>query len=235
MTTWRRVSLALTFVSFMVFERSGLRREQRFHQGRFGAHGRSRLPRGVSRGRDAARRRESSPGSYCVVLKSASHGDNFGDVVVTEGKETTFSAALPAAGPRSALRTEEDWTAVVGKDARRPYEQAKASKPLREYEVLEIANFLEKSEEPLPADRAYTIFGDLSRELNKRTKFRQFVTNYTQAPSERWSLQGDPTIPTLVLSGVITEYEPGNQTTRYMIGFGAGKTRAYCLFRLIDR
>jgi len=235
MTTWRRVSLALTFVSFMASNALGFEGNSGSIKVDSEPTGAAVYLEGFLAGVTPLVVENLPPGSYRVVLKSASHGDNFGDVVVTEGKETTFSAALPAAGPRSALRTEEDWTAVVGKDARRPYEQAKASKPLREYEVLEIANFLEKSEEPLPADRAYTIFGDLSRELNKRTKFRQFVTNYTQAPSERWSLQGDPTIPTLVLSGVITEYEPGNQTTRYMIGFGAGKTRAYCLFRLIDR
>ncbi len=175
------------------------------------------------------------PGTYRVVLKSPSHGDYFEDVVVAKEEESSLSATLPASGPRSAVRAEDDWTAVVGKDARKPYEKAKASKKLREYEVLEIANFLLKSEEPLPADRAYTIFGDLSRELDKKTKFRQFVTNYTEAPSERWSLEGDATAPTLVLSGVITEYQPGSRTKRYMVGFGAGKTRAYCLFRLVDK
>ena len=175
------------------------------------------------------------PGTYRVVLKSASHGDYIEDVVVAKEEESSLSATLPASGPRSSLRAEDDWTAVVGKDARKPYEKAKASKKLREYEVLEIANFLLKSEELLPADRAYTIFGDLSRELDKKTKFRQFVTNYTEAPSERWSLEGDATAPTLVLSGVITEYQPGSRTKRYTIGFGAGKTRAYCLFRLVDK
>jgi hypothetical protein len=233
MRIWTNVSLALALVSFMAS--NGLSFEEEVGSIKVDSEpaGAAVYVEGFLAGVTPLTVENLPPGSYRVVLKSPSRGDNYGDVVVAEGEESTFSAVLPATGPRSPVRSGEDWTPVVGKDARKPYEKAKASKKLREYEVLEIGNFLVKSEKPLPADRAYTIFGDLSRELDKRTEFRQFVTNYTQAPSERWKLKGDPTAPTLVLSGVITEYEPGSQTKRYMIGFGAGKTRAYCLFPCI--
>ena len=36
--------------------------------------------------------------------------------------------------------------------------------------------------------------------------------------------------PALVLTGVITEYQKGSQTKRYLVGFGAGKTRAGALW-----
>ena len=123
----------------------------------------------------------------------------------------------------------------MGKDSRKPYEKAKSMKKLGEYEVLEIANFLVKSEEPLEPERSYAIFGDLARQLDDKTKFASFVTNYTPGVSERWIEADRKDAPTLVLSGVITEYQGGSQAKRYLVGFGAGKTRAYCLFRLVDK
>ena len=150
-------------------------------------------------------------------------------------KTTTVSATLPEGGYRSPVRADDDYESVVGKEARKPYEKAKSVKRLREYQVLEIASFLVKSEEPLPPQYLYSIFHDLAEQLDEKTKFETFVTNYTQGPSERWTESAGPEAPTLVLSGVITEYQAGSKAKRYLVGFGAGKTRAYCLFRLVDK
>ncbi|MBI1955905.1 MAG: DUF4410 domain-containing protein, partial [Acidobacteria bacterium] len=67
-------------------------------------------------------------------------------------------------------------------------------------------------------------------------KFDKFVTNYTRGPSAKWveSTSGSGE-PTLVLSGVITRYQRGSRAKRYFVGFGAGKTRMYCLFRFADK
>ena len=174
-------------------------------------------------------------GSYRVVVKSEILGDYVEDIVVEKLKTTTVSATFSEGGYRSPVRADKDYDSVVGKEARKPYEQAKSVKKLRDYGVLEIASFLMKSEEPLAPESLYSIFHDLAEQLDEKTKFDTFVTNYTQGPSARWKESASPEPPTLVLSGVITEYEAGSKTKRYLVGFGAGKTRAYCLFRLIDK
>jgi hypothetical protein len=175
-------------------------------------------------------------GGYRVVVRSETSGDYVEDVTVTKTKTTTVTATLPPAGFRSPTRAEDDFKPVTGKDARKPFEKAGSTKKLRDYKVLEISNFLTKSEKPVAPEYLYSLFHDLAGQLDEKTEFGTFVTNYTKGPSARWIVQDGPKdAPTLVLSGVITEYEPGNQTTRYMVGFGAGKTRAYCLFRLTDK
>ena len=175
-------------------------------------------------------------GSYRIVIKHDGLGDYAEDIVVENRNTAVLDATLPESGYRSPVRDDEDYRAVVGKDARKPYEIAKSRKKLREYQVLEIGSFLVKSEDPLEPEHRYTIFHDLAGQLDKKTKFTAFVTNYTNGPSERWRedrVSDDE--PTLVLTGVITEYQKGSQTKRYLVGFGAGKTRAYCLFRLVDK
>jgi hypothetical protein len=175
-------------------------------------------------------------GSYRVVVRNESSGDYVEDVTVSKAKTVTVEAALPSAGFRSAARAEDDFQAVIGKEARKPFEKASSKKKLRDYKVLEIANFLAKSEEPVAPEYLYSLFHSMASQLEEKTEFSNFVTNYTRGPSGRWMGEAGPAdAPALVLSGVITEYEPGNQTTRYMVGFGAGKTRAYCLFRLTDK
>lgn len=176
-------------------------------------------------------------GPYRVVVKHDGLGDHAVDVVVEKKSTAVVDATLPQSGYRSPVRTADDYTPVVGKDARKPYEKAKSTKKLSAYEVLEIGSFLVQSEDALDPEHLYAIFHDLAKQLDERTEFATFVTNYTQGPSERWSENAtpDPDAPTLVLTGVITEYEKGSQAKRYLVGFGAGKTRAYCLFRLVDK
>jgi len=174
-------------------------------------------------------------GSYRVVVKSDGHGDYAEDIVVGKMQTTTVEATLPEEGYRSPVRADDDYTPVVGKDARKPYEKAKSSKKLRDYQVLEIGSFLVKSEDELGPEHRYSIYHDLAEQLDEKTKFQAFVTNYTKGPSERWMESDGPDAPTLVLTGVITEYQKGSQAKRYLVGFGAGKTRAYCMFRLVDK
>jgi len=180
-------------------------------------------------------RGELPPGEYRVVFKSPSYADFVEDVEVVAGQTVNVSASLSPGETSSAIRAEDDYTPVVGGDQRKPYEDAKAVKKLREYETLEIANFLVRSEEPLKPEHLYPFFQDLAKGLEKRTEFRRFVTAYTRPISGKWVESNDSQESTLVLSGVITEYEGGSRAKRYLVGFGAGKTRAYCLFRLVDK
>jgi hypothetical protein len=177
------------------------------------------------------------PGPYRVVVKGPSLGDFVKDIQVTAGEIAKVEASLlPDAGsPHSIVREQSDWTPLVGKDKKR-YEKATSTQPLRGYKVLEIGNFLVKSDDTVPPDHLYALFRDLAKHLDKKTKFEQFVTNYTKGPSAKWAeSSADAEGPTLILTGVITQYERGNRAERYFFGFGAGTSRTYCLFRLVDK
>lgn len=175
------------------------------------------------------------PGSYRVVVKKAGNGDFAQDVSVTAGQIARVEAKLSEGGWSSPVRKEDEWKPITDADKSR-YEKARSTVKLGQYKVLEISNFLMKSDEAVPPDHLYALVRDLAVELNKKTPFEKFVTNYTKGPSSAW-IQSDPgaDVPTLVLSGVITRYQRGSRAARYMVGFGAGKTRAYCVIRLVDK
>jgi hypothetical protein len=176
------------------------------------------------------------PGAYRVVLKAEGRADHAVDVRVEKNATARVSAELPAEGFRSTVRAEEDDKVVTGKEARKPFENAKGTRKLGAYAVLEVASFLTRSAEPMAPEHLYSLLADLARALDRQTAFSSFVTNYTAGPSPRWKqAEPEPGARVLVLSGVITEYDKGSQATRYMVGFGAGKTRAYCQFRLVDK
>ena len=174
--------------------------------------------------------------SYRVLVKMGSYNDFFEDVEVTKGDIDEILARLRKRDqPCSARRDEDDWTPLVDADKKR-YERARSQKRFRHYRVLELSNFLMKSDEEVPPDQLYSLFSKLAEQLDKKTKFEQLVTNYTAPTSGRWEEPADAADePTLVLSGVITRYQRGSRMKRYIIGFGAGKTRLYCLFRLVDK
>ena len=39
----------------------------------------------------------------------------------------------------------------------------------------------------------------------------------------------------IILTGTITKYQPGNRATRYLIGFGAGKTKVVAAIKVMDK
>lgn len=177
------------------------------------------------------------PGTYRLVIKGDSYDDFVQDVQVSAGGIKKVEARLdPDTGAwHSPLREEDDWIPVLDKDKKR-YEKAKSTKRFRDYKVLEIGNFLMKSDEEVPPDHLYALLRHLAIQLDEKTKFDKFVTNYTWGPSPRWvESNTEITEPTLVLSGVITRYQRGSRAMRLWVGFGAGKTRVYCLFRFVDK
>ena len=176
------------------------------------------------------------PGTYRVVVKRADAGDFAQDVTVTEGN--TVSVVTPAAGPgwSSPVRLDTDWTPLSEGDQER-FEKAEFTKRLRDYKRIEVANFLIKSEQEVPPEHLYSLFGSLLEGVEDRKKLKDvaLVTNYSMGKSQRWLATPDAGEPTLILSGVITKYQAGSRAQRYLVGFGAGKTRIYCLFRLVDK
>lgn len=177
------------------------------------------------------------PGDYRVVVKGFEGGDFVEDVTLEEGQTVSVSAEAPAtASWASPRRAEDDWVAVA-KDDQKRLEKAEAAKPLRGYTRLELANFLVKSDETVQPEHLFSLFGNLLRGIEDRKKLRELelATNYSSGGSDRWVSQEGSNEPTMILSGVITRYDPGSRAKRYFVGFGAGRTRIYCLFRLVDK
>ena len=177
------------------------------------------------------------PGEYRLVVKKDSYDDFVKDVEVIAGEIDKVEARLAndSGTWHSPVREEDDWTPILDKDKKR-YHKAKSKVPFRDYKVLEISNSLMKSDEEVPPDHLFSLMGDLATKLDKKTKFEKFVTNYTRAPSDRWVASGEGNGgPTLVLSGVITRYQRGSRAKRWLVGFGAGKTRLVYLFRIVDK
>ena len=176
------------------------------------------------------------PGTYRLVIKGDSYDDFVQEVQVAPGEVSKVSASLksPTGAWHSPVRKEDDWTPILDKDMKR-YEGAKSTKKFRDYKVLEIGNFLMKSDEKVPPDHLYAVYSDLVTQLDEKTQFNKFVTNYTRGPSPKWGESNSGGEPTLVLSAVITRYQRGSRAQRYFAGFGAGKTRMYCLFRFVDK
>ena len=176
-------------------------------------------------------------GPYRIVVKHDDYGDFTSDLEVTKVGVSSIEADLKSAKGswKAPVSKVEDWKPVTKRDQKR-FAKGKSNKPLRSYKYLELGNFVVTSEEEVPPDHLYAIFQDLVFQLDKKTDFERFITNYTQGASQRWAASAEGIDgPTLVLTGAITRYKRGSRLKRYVVSFGAGKTKMYCLFRLTDK
>ena len=176
-------------------------------------------------------------GPYRLVLKKGSYDDYVKDLRVTAGEITKVQASLtPDSGSwHSAVRHEDDWSPIL-KQQMKQYKKAKSQRSFRTYRLLEVSNFLMKSDVVVQPRHLYSLLRDLALQLDRKTKFQSFVTNYKGGPSARWlATGGGSSEPTLVLSGVVTGYRPGSRARRAAIGFGYGKTEIHCVFRISEK
>jgi len=110
-------------------------------------------------------------------------------------------------------------------------DQQKASAPKSvekdKYQQVEVAKFEVKEGVQFPESYLTTLMGELVAQLQETKKFKQ-------ASSEGVG-QGAADVPTLRLTGVVTEFKPGSRAKRYVIGFGAGKTKVVADIKFIDK
>jgi Domain of unknown function (DUF4410) len=94
------------------------------------------------------------------------------------------------------------------------------------YHSLEIAQFTVKPGVGFPQDYMSKMQADLLNEIANKHKFDQVFTVENKPMSHTALL--------LRLEGEIIEYKAGNQAMRYMVGFGAGKTKVVAHVKFID-
>ncbi|HEX8649937.1 MAG TPA: DUF4410 domain-containing protein [Pyrinomonadaceae bacterium] len=97
-----------------------------------------------------------------------------------------------------------------------------------QYQNIEVAQFDVKEGVEFPAENMTGMMDEIVSELQDIKKFKQ-VTRAGATPVDAASA------PTIQLVGTVTEYKAGSRAKRYLIGFGAGKTKVVAHVKFIDK
>ena len=95
------------------------------------------------------------------------------------------------------------------------------------YQNIEVTRFDVKEGVDFPADWMLTMTEEIVKQLQETKKLKQ-VLRESETPT-------DPAAPTLKLTGTVTQYDKGSRAARYMIGFGAGKTKVVAHIKIADK
>ena len=96
-----------------------------------------------------------------------------------------------------------------------------------QYQNIEVATFDIKEEAKFPADSLNAMMDEIVKELQDLKKFKQ-VLRPGESPT-------DSAAPTVQLLGTVTKYQAGSRAKRYLVGFGAGKTKIVAHVKFIDK
>lgn len=172
--------------------------------------------------------------TYRVYIASQEAGEYFADVEVEQSQVAEVNGRLSGV-VQMGLQGERAF-GIFDDAAVKRLKKARSGKPLREYDALELTNFLVRSEEVPPPAHLYILFPDLARRLGKATKFDRLFTLFTAANEDRgWRAAGAPT-NSLVLTGALVRYQGGSRAMRYLAGpWGGGATRMDFVYRLAEK
>jgi hypothetical protein len=95
-----------------------------------------------------------------------------------------------------------------------------------QYQNIEVMRFDTLNGIDFPPDYLATMMEELVHELGGTNRFQQ-VLREGETPAEA-------NTPTVQLVGTVTEFAKGNRAVRYMVGFGAGKTKVKAHVKFID-
>src|SRR5262245_15768856 len=94
------------------------------------------------------------------------------------------------------------------------------------YQQIEITRFEIKQDVKFPADYLVTMTEELVTQIKETQKFKQVLREGESAP--------EGAAPKIKLVGVVTEFNPGSRTMRFMVGMGAGKTKIVAHVKFLD-
>jgi hypothetical protein len=137
----------------------------------------------------------------------------------------SFLAVLPPPEPLAAPAQTGVAAGVAQQQGQSGPAQAKVEK--NRYQQIEITKFEVKEGVEFPPDYLADLTNELAAQLRETEKFRQ-VSREGEAPAEA-------NAPALKLSGTVTEFKAGNRAVRYMVGFGAGRTKVKAHVKFTDR
>jgi hypothetical protein len=99
------------------------------------------------------------------------------------------------------------------------------AQPAVPYSAVEIDRFVPVTGVPFPFEYRTALVENIARELSVEFPTVMIVHQESKPPAGQ---------PLLRVSGIITEFKPGNRTKRVVIGFGVGATVVRALVRLLD-
>jgi len=100
------------------------------------------------------------------------------------------------------------------------------SEKKNKYKDVEVAQFDIQEGVKFPPEHMSGMMGEIVQELQNLKKFRQVARAGEGVVSSE---------PTIRLEGTVTKYQAGSQAKRYLIGFGAGKTKVVAHVKFIDK
>jgi len=108
---------------------------------------------------------------------------------------------------------------------------ASAQKPNSEnkskYKEVEVTQFDVQDGVKFPPEHMTGMMAEIVEELRNTKKFQQV---YKEGEPHT-----DVNDPTIRLVGTVTKYQAGSQAKRYLVGFGAGKTKVVAHVKFIDK
>lgn len=94
------------------------------------------------------------------------------------------------------------------------------------YQVIEVMRFNSGPGVDFPPDYLATMMEELVAQLTETGKFQQ-VLRQGETPAQA-------NTPTIRLIGTVTDFNKGSRAMRYVVGFGAGKTKVKAHVKFID-
>ena len=114
---------------------------------------------------------------------------------------------------------------AFGQDAKAP---APAAPEKGKYQNAEVAPFTAQEGVQMTPEQLKELTDAVVKELQDTKKFRQ-VSLEGAAPA------ADAQGPTLKVTATVTKFKAGSRAKRYLVGFGAGKSKVIARVRFLDR
>lgn len=105
--------------------------------------------------------------------------------------------------------------------------QKKESAQKNQYQNIEVVRFDVKEGIDFPAEYLNGVMDQLVTELKNTKKFKQVF--------REGEAQTDAATSTIRLTGTVTQFKTGSRTKRYLVGFGAGKTKIVAHVKFVDK
>ena len=96
-----------------------------------------------------------------------------------------------------------------------------------QYRNIEVSNFDVKEGVEFPEQYKTILMGEVVAQFQQNKKFKQV--------SREGETSSSSSEPTVRLTGTVTKFQAGSRTKRYLVGFGAGKTKIVAHVKFIDR
>lgn len=107
--------------------------------------------------------------------------------------------------------------------------QAKGQFSRAEVAAFEVAGGVE-----FPAHYLTTMNAEIVAQLQARKKFKEVVTAAAAPANGAGGESPAEDAGTVRISGVVTKYQGGNRAARYLVGFGAGRTKIVARVKFTD-